>query len=278
MPSLSKTITRLKAFIFFTTCFSISTSGSAQAQRLELTAELPDSANACLANPADPDSGPLLAEGAPLCAAELRIESGRGRLRLGIATARILPGRGIASNPVGKARCADVSEPGAPAFDCSQTLAEDPIYSRCVVELNVGSGDPVVAGGLPRVVNEAACILRRPITVEVRNPRDPVPANRVKFSEIVRVVECLVYAGAGTEVDGRDDATQGEPVNVCTVDAGLRVDDRSGNLSNPLFAATEGWRVIIRQNVANPDINGNSNVRDNVVSPTNVRLEEDLLG
>lgn len=266
--------TRCAQFLGAAACAFVLTAGTAQAQRQEFIGDLVGSAQACLANPTNVNSGPLLAEGAPLCAAELRIEP--REVRLGITTARVLPGRGIASNPAGKAGCTDVSEPGAPAWDCSQTLAQDPVYSRCVVELNVDQGDPVTPGGPPRTLNEAACILRRPVTVEVRNPRDPVVANRVKYREIVRVVECLAYAGAGSEVNGRDDVAAGEPVNVCTVDGGER--DRTGNPNNPLRAARDGWRVWILQNVTNPPVNTNSNARDNVVSPFNARIEEDLLG
>lgn len=231
--------------------------GAAGAQ--ELLADLIGSANACSSG-----GNPILAEGAPICGAEARVRD--DEIRFGAETARAMPRSAVAWTPNTSPRCVNAGAvpPDPVTYNCSFTVAQDPLYSQCVVEVNIDTGD----GG--QSVNEAACLLRRAITFQVRNPQDT--ADPVKFEDRVSIVECLAYAGAtGAGRNPTDDATLGEPVNVCTAGVGAREDPDGSELAG----IRTGWRVRITQNVTNPPLNV-APPGDDVVSPFTARLREAL--
>lgn len=251
MSSLSNTATRVARFLGASACavaLAAGAAGTAAAQQAPLAADLVGSARACTFN-----GSPLLAEGAPICGAELRIRP--DEVRFEAETARALPGgraepNAIAFQPRGKPGCVDAQAlpPDPVTYNCTRP-ASDPLYSQCVVEIGVAQGD----NGL---LNEAACLLRRPITFQVRDR-----AGVVKFTQNANVVECLADPASRNP---RADAAAGEPVNVCTVGVGLRAGGR-----HALAAATNGWRVRVTQNVTSP-------VVPNVTSPFTATLQESL--
>jgi hypothetical protein len=215
--------------------------GPASAQ--ELLADLVGSARACLTNPNNANSAPLLAEGAAVCGAELRIRD--DEIRFGAETARAMPRSAAAWSPASSPRCVNAGAvpPDPPTYNCSFTVAQDPLYSQCVVELLPDTGPDAVVGDGGRAMNEAACLLRRPITFQVRNPRDS--ADPIKFEDRVSVVECLAYRDAtGADRDAAADLALGEPVNVCTAGVGERDETPA---DSELAAAANGWRVRARR-------------------------------
>ena len=218
----------------------------AQAQ---LVADLVGSADACSFQ-----GSPILAEGEPICSAEARVRS--DEVRFGAETARDMPRNQAAWRPNLSSRCvnANALPPDPVTYNCSYTVGQDPLYSQCVVEVGIEVGDS------GKLVNEAACLLRRPIVFLVLNP-----ANQVIYRESVAVVECLAYDGAtGAGRDPVDDVTLGEPVNVCTAGIGPRLP-----LSDPLAGVVAGWKVKITQNKSNPSLSG-------VTSPFQTKLIEAL--
>ena len=217
----------------------------------QLLADLVGSATACTAN-----GNPILAEGAPICSAEARVT--RDEVRFGAETARSMPAAQAAWRPNLSNRCvnANALPPDPVTYNCSYTAIQDPLYSQCVVEVGIAVGD----GG--RLVNEAACLLRRPITFQVINPKG---SPKIVYKESVAIVECLAYDGVtGADRDPVDDTTLGEPVNVCTIGIGPRLP-----LSHPLAGVAKNWRVKITQNVTNPVLPG-------VTSPFTAKLIEAL--